>query len=100
MRITIPPQLRQMLEQSVNELCIRSDAAYRKTATRTGRTSDPADSGGPADHGRLPSGLMPTAGLALRSAAMQAGEYTAFLRITATLREQAPEIAEKLGLDR
>jgi len=100
MRITIPPQLRQMLEQPVNELCIRSDAAYRKTATRAGRTGDPANVDGRADHGRLPSVLMPTAGLALRSAAMQAGEYTAFLRITAALREHAPEIAQGLGLDR
>jgi hypothetical protein len=40
-----------------------------------------------------------TAGLALRSAAMQAGEWAAWLRIAAVLREQAPDVLETLGLD-
>ena len=38
------------------------------------------------------------AGLALRAAAMQAGEYEAFRRIAATLQEQAPDVAAALGL--
>jgi hypothetical protein len=37
--------------------------------------------------------------LALRSAAMQAGEYAAFRRIVAILREHAPDVADVLGLD-
>jgi hypothetical protein len=99
MRITIPPQLRQMLEQPVNELCIRSDAAYRKTSSE--------DSGKKA--GSQPNGLRVNdqaahepphaAGLALRSAAMQAGEYAAFRRIVAALQVHAPEVAKVLGLD-
>jgi hypothetical protein len=40
------------------------------------------------------------AGLALRAAAMHAGEYEPFLRIVASLRQQAPEIAKALGLHR
>ena len=37
---------------------------------------------------------------ALCAAAMQAGEYEPFLRIVASLRQQAPEVAEALGLHR
>jgi hypothetical protein len=40
------------------------------------------------------------AGLALRAAAMHAGEYEPFLRIVTSLRQQAPEVAEALGLHR
>jgi hypothetical protein len=39
-------------------------------------------------------------GLALRSAAMQAGEYDAFRRIIAVLAEQAPDTAKALGLQK
>ena len=39
------------------------------------------------------------AGLALRAAAMQAGEYEAFRRIVAVLTEQAPEIAARSACD-
>ena len=51
--------------------------------------------------GRLPTRRPRTAddaGLALRAAAMQAGEYEAFQRIVATLRQQAPDVADALGL--
>ncbi|HEY0696550.1 MAG TPA: ATP-binding protein, partial [Micromonospora sp.] len=41
MRVTMPPQLRQLIERPINELCIRADAAYRKT-TRSDRPSAPA----------------------------------------------------------
>jgi hypothetical protein len=100
MRVILPPQLRQMLEHPLNELCIRADAAYRKTSRgnstagtsaslpvqRRAEASLAADTGGTA------------AGLALRSAAMQAGEYEAFRRIVSVLRQHAPEVADSLGL--
>jgi hypothetical protein len=99
-RVTAPPQLRQMLERPINELCSRADEAYRKTSRR--RSGD-------ADTGAEPSvpwtGPQPSpppagaeAGLALRAAAMQAGEYPAFQRIVGTLRRSAPEVADALGL--
>jgi hypothetical protein len=100
MRVTIPPQLRQMLERPINELCGQADDAYRKTSRHA---TDGATPGG----GRRPpwAGPDPTtgvakddAGLALRAAAMHAGEYEAFQRIIVTLKEQAPDIAETLGL--
>lgn len=100
-RVSIPPQLRQMIERPINELCGQADDVYRKTSRRS--TADPA-SGNP---GRRPPWARPNpsagpagddAGLALRAAAMHAGEYDAFRRIVSTLREQAPEVAQALGL--
>lgn len=104
MRVILPAQLRQMLEQPLNELCIRADAAYRKTSRQDSASSAtpalprqrPAEGTTSADVG----GTAPGAGLALRSAAMRAGEYAAFQRIIAVLRELAPEVAGSLGLDR
>jgi hypothetical protein len=96
MRVTIPLQLRQMLERPINELCGRADDVYRKTSRRaaddrSGRQSLVAGLG--------PAGtVVEGAGLALRAAAMHAGEYESFRRIVASLRMQAPEVAEALGL--
>lgn len=101
MRVTIPPQLRQMLERPINELCGRADDIYRKTSRRATDGHSPSDNG----HQRPTAGPGPAArpiaegaGLALRAAAMHAGEYESFQRIVATLRQQAPEVAETLGL--
>jgi hypothetical protein len=100
MRVAIPPQLRQMLVRPINELCGQADDTYRKTS----RPATPDEKS--ADDARVaPSGSVPpprkTAGddvaLALRAAAMQAGEYSAFTRIIITLQQQAPEVAEALG---
>jgi hypothetical protein len=103
MRVTIPPQLRQMLERPINELCGWADDIYRKTSLRAvpedrsgnGERRSPAvGSGTNADAG------MEGTGLALRAAAMHAGEYESFLRIVAALRQLAPAVAETLGLHR
>jgi hypothetical protein len=101
MRVTIPPQLRQMLERPINELCGRADDIYRKTSRRATADHSADDSGdqrptaGPSPVARS---AVEGAGLALRAAAMHAGEYEPFRRIVATLQQQAPEVAEALGL--
>jgi hypothetical protein len=101
MRVTIPPQLRQMIERPVNELCGQADSAYRKTARHAGDGHGTGTAGprppwaGPEPAAGVPGG---DAGLALRAAAMHAGEYQAFERIVTTLKDQAPEIAVALGL--
>jgi hypothetical protein len=99
MRVTIPPQIRQMLERPINELCAQADDAYRKTSRHAAPDQDTQGrpSGRPAVEttGRTIGG---DAGLALRAAAMQAGEYEAFRRIAAALSQEAPEIADVLGL--
>jgi hypothetical protein len=97
MRVSVPAQLRQMLESPVNELCIYANDAYRRT-TRPVVRPVPANLGAPAEV-RAASQSAATAGLALRAAAMQAGEWAAWLRIAAVLREQAPDVTETLGLD-
>jgi hypothetical protein len=100
-RVTIPPQIRQMLERPINELCAQADDAYRKTSRHAATGQSPNEPGHRA--GRTAPEITLTtigddAGLALRAAAMQAGEYEAFRRIAATLSQQAPEIAVALGL--
>lgn len=101
MRVTLPPQIRQMLERPINELCGYADDRYRK-ASRHGREQPPVQPQ-PGSHAPRPAAevLIPgggDAGLALRAAAMQAGEYEAFRRIAAVLAQQAPSIARALGL--
>jgi hypothetical protein len=94
MRVTMPPALKPLLERPIHELCLRADEAYRKTP----RGTEPA-----TELRRVrrdePSGASATsAGLALRAAAMQAGEYDAWKRIAAALRRQAPDVSAALGL--
>jgi len=102
MRVTMPPQLRQLLERPINELCIRADDAYRKTPRTVSGSVPATDSGPPVPvPARLPepdTSPVSTAGLALRAAAMQVGEYDAWRRIVDVVRRQAPEVAQSLGL--
>ena len=99
MRVTIPPQIRTMLERPAGELCAIADARYRGASRRPGGEGQPADLPPRRGSRRAPGPAVPPgAGLALRAAAMQAGEYEAFLRITTVLASHAPEIAGALGL--
>lgn len=100
MRVTLPPEIRQMLERPINELCAQADDRYRKASRRAGKEQVQAQ---PEQPGPRPvqEPIFPVrsdAGLALRAAAMQAGEYEAFRRIIAVLAERSPEIAGSLGL--
>jgi hypothetical protein len=101
MRVTIPSQLRQMLERPINELCGQADDVYRKTSRHAmnGTAPDSGERRPPwADPDPAVGRAREDAGLALRAAAMHAGEYEAFQRIVSTLKEQAPEVAHVLGL--
>lgn len=94
MRVTLPTQLRPMLERPVTELCMRADDAYRKTSKRSrGKAVEQQPSRSDATVERH------TYGLALRSAAMRSGDYAAFKRIVDTLRATSPEILVELGLE-
>jgi hypothetical protein len=95
MRVSIPPQLRQMLERPINELCLRADDTYRKI-TRSQAEDPPVQ---PQTTPAPPRQASTTAGLALRSAALQAGQYDALRSIANVLRKQAPELARALGLE-
>jgi Histidine kinase-, DNA gyrase B-, and HSP90-like ATPase len=102
MRVTIPPQIRQMLERPINELCSHADLRYRKASRHPTKEQPAETSSGQGERPALPespSAVRSGAGLALRAAAMEAGEYEAFRRIIAVLTERAPGIASSLGLD-
>lgn len=97
MRVVLPPQLRQMLEAPVNELRILADEAYRRNSHAEMRRM-PADLAAPPEV-RAVTQAAATAGLALRTAAMQADAWPEWERIEETLRRESPEVARLLGLD-
>ena len=92
MRVNLPPELKQMLEQPLHELSQKADQAYRLTPKRS--SLDPQ----PEPQSARSTPVSASAGLALRSAAAQAGEYSAFKRIAAKLAETDPDVARSLGL--
>lgn len=102
MRVALPPEIRQMLERPINDLCAYADDRYRK-ASRRGSARQQPDEATDSQSGSRPSAgsTAPSrdVGVALRAAAMRAGEYDAFRRIMAILAEQAPDVAHSLGLD-
>jgi Histidine kinase-, DNA gyrase B-, and HSP90-like ATPase len=87
MKVILPPSLRPMLEKPVHELCLRADEAYRKNTRLRNpghntdrRTVDLAD-----------------VGVALRAAAMEAGQLSALKDTLEILERRAPEIWKSLG---
>ena len=54
MRVTLPPQIRQMLERPINELCAYADDRYRKASRHAPQGADgtpaPSDHGQPSRH--------------------------------------------------
>jgi hypothetical protein len=89
MRVLIPPALRSMLEPPINELCLRAGDIYRRTSperqpssTRDRRVFEYAE-----------------VGVALRAAALEAGQLAALPQAFAVLRQRAPELWQALGLD-
>jgi hypothetical protein len=89
MRVSLPSQLRQMIERPINEVCGFADDLYRKsTKSQGGRDRPSADN--------IAAGL--DVGLALKGAALEVGEISAFKRIAAELQRSEPKIAGALGL--
>lgn len=92
MRVSLPLEVRALLERPIHELCHRADEVYRRDAQNraTDRPSGPpASAAGGMDAGRI--------GTALISAALDAGEHEAFVRIMDRLRSVAPVLADDLG---
>lgn len=101
MRVTLPPQIRQMLERPINELCSHADDRYRNAARSTIKErseAQPKMSESRPMSATQNQHVRGISALALRSAAIQAGEYEAFKRIVSTLAEIDPEVAAFLGL--
>jgi hypothetical protein len=98
MRVTLPPQIRQMLDRPINELCAYADDRYRKASRRAVKEHQVATSEPDSSHSKESSApARSDVGLALRAAAMQVNEYEAFCRIAAALGDIAPSIASSLG---
>lgn len=87
-RVALPASLRQMLERPVHELCIRASDVYRKTgqpraaSVQKGKRADLAD-----------------VGLALRAAALEAGQLAALASVFDVLRLRQPELLKALRLE-
>lgn len=104
MRVTMPPQLRQMITSAINELCVMANAAYRRSSPRGNMprhlgVGQPVATNGSAAPTSVTTGDLALAGLALRSAALQARQYPALEAIFKVLRRDAPDIARALGAD-
>ena len=94
MRVSVPAQLKQMLDRPVSELCILADRVYRRHNADIPEDVDDAvehDDKAPA------SGSLSEVGLALKSAAIQSGQYGAFKKVMELMRDQHPEMARGLG---
>ncbi|WP_245906198.1 ATP-binding protein [Mycolicibacterium palauense] len=89
MRVAVPSQLRHMIERPINEVCSLADDLYRKSSKPRGERDRP-----PSDN--VAVGL--DVGLALKGAALDAGQVSAFKKIVAELRRAEPRIAKSLGL--
>jgi hypothetical protein len=98
MRVTLPPEVRTLIESPVQDLCHRAEAVYRREPAQPDGPGPEADGAAEAPtsarSGRLPA---EGAGLALRAAAMEVGEYEALGRIMDKVLERAPQVAAALG---
>lgn len=95
MRVSVPAQLKQMLDRPVSELCILADRVYRRhnVDTAEGADADVTE----RDDGAPVSGTLSEVGLVLKSAAIQCGQYDGFKKVMNVVRDQHPELARGLG---
>lgn len=91
MKVSVPPEIRTMLEDPVHELCREADSIYRSESIQeTGND----DGSSPKRTGKSVEG----AALAVRAAAMVAGMTPDQIRIFEShLRERHPEVAAHIG---
>lgn len=93
MRVSVPPEIRTLLERPVHELCHRADAAYRGDARSSSHMPPKTETARPVDEATT-LGI----GAALAVAALNSGERSAFLRIIENLREVDADLVRSLGL--
>ena len=94
MRVSVPAQLKQMLDRPVSELCILADRVYRRHTSDTPDQSDEQ----PGTNGRAPaSGALSEIGVALKASAIQSGQYEGFKKVMAVMRERHPDLAAGLS---
>lgn len=94
MRVSLPPELRQMLERPLAELCQRAETAYRKAASRPAGAAAATDTSPPAT-----TATDGAVGLALLSAAAQTGHLAELRAIAAVFAESHPGLAAATGIN-
>lgn len=92
-RVTLPAALKPLLERPIHELCQMAEARYRFAGDRDRET------GSEALLVRRRTSTEPGIGLALLTAAVEAGEVEALQRIVAALRVIDSEMVLESGLD-
>lgn len=91
MRVSLPAQLKSMLQRPVQEMCNRAEAVYRQSSL---------DDAAPVEQKMVARGtLNAQAGLSLLAAAAQADQLDSLRLIARTLSRDQPELATALGLD-
>ncbi len=92
MRVSVPVEVRTLLERPVHELCHLADSVYRRDAQQEAADREPLRPELPPS----PAGAA-TVGTALMAAALDAGEHEAFVRVMDRLTVLSPEVAAALG---
>jgi len=91
MRVILPAALRPMLETTIQELCLRAGDVYRRTSSKSAAS---------APRGReRHTGDLGDVGVALRAAALEAGQMGALAETFEVLRRRSPELWRTLGLE-
>ena len=106
MRVSVPSSLRTMLERPVQEACQAAESAYRGSAGHGAENLPGTDAGNlPRAGGEHASARVPGtgqdlsgAGLALLSAAAQAGRLDELGEILSVLGTQDPGLVRSMGL--
>jgi hypothetical protein len=89
MKVSLPAQLRAPIQRSVDELIAAAEARYRRGELAGKEQFVPSDSGSLPDFAAV--------GLAIRAAAIEAGQTDALVQIEDTLRLRAPIVADAVG---
>lgn len=93
MSVVLPPTLRGMLERPINDLCVRADAAYRRSSTiKNGRIE--------AGKGKVADGVsLIEVGIALKAALLESSDLSTYKEALILMQERNPELARDLGLE-
>lgn len=88
MRVQLPAAVKQMLDRPVSELCFHANDVYR-------RHDDPSSGG----RGSRSSLDLSDIGIALKAAALEAGQVTAIREVAKVLQVRSPDLCRALGFD-
>lgn len=93
MRVSLPAEVRGLIERPVHELCHGADALYRSSSAERSVRRQRAEAG-PTPQRNHDLGDI---GVTLTAAALEAGEHRALTRIMEKVRQLDPEAASYLG---